>query len=80
MVGVMKIMVTSFKKSHECMLHSMLLSLHLAPTDTHLHWRFLDTYEQVWVSLLCSHFSFLPDPGVQTVLLVPAKRLFPSPM
>ena len=65
MVEVMKIMVTSFKRSHA---HTSSLS---APnptaghTDPCLCWRLLDTHRQVWVSLLWGHCSFLLGPGAQ---------------
>ena len=51
MVEVMKIMTTSFKRSHA---HTAALSaptLHQASTDPRLNRRLLDTHRQVWVSL-----------------------------
>ena len=44
--------------------------------NPYLHWRFLDTLGQVWVSLLCSRCSFLLGPGARKVLFVPSKSLF----
>ena len=41
-------------------------------------WRLLDTYRQVWVSLLWGHCFFLLGPGARKVLLVPSKSLFPQ--
>ena len=54
MVEVMKIMVTSFRRSHAC---TVTLT---APNPAAGHcqrqcWRLLDTHRQVWVSLLCGH-------------------------
>ena len=80
MVEVMKIMVTSFKRSHA---HTVTLSaptLQQATVDPRLHWRLLDTHGQVWVSLLGGHCSFLLGPGAHKVLFVPSKSLFPSPV
>ena len=71
MVEVMKIMVTSFKRSHACT--APLSAIH--PVAGH-HWRLLDTHRQVWVSFLWSHCSFLLGPGAHKVLFVPTKSLF----
>ena len=76
MVEVMKIMATSFKRS-QALLHSVPLTLQQATADPRLHQSLLDTYGQVWVSLLWAHCSFLLDPGAHKVLFVPS-RLFPS--
>ena len=46
--------------------------------DPHLHWRLLDTYRQVWLSLLWGYSSFLMAPGAHEVLFVPSKSLFPQ--
>ena len=80
MVEVMEIMVTSFKRSHAVLLHSLLLTLQQATADPHLRWRLLDTPRQVWVSLLWGHCSSLLCPGAHKVLFVPSKSLFPSPV
>ena len=40
-------------------------ALRQATADPHLHWKLLDTYRQVWVSLLWGHCSFLLCPGAQ---------------
>ena len=75
MVEVMKIMVTSFKRSHA---HSAVLSTTnpaAATADPCFCQRLLDTYRQVWVSL-CGVTSLL-DPGAHKVLFVPSKSLFP---
>ena len=65
MVEVMKIMATSFKRSHDALLHSLPPTLQQATTDPHPCWRLLDTPGQVWVSLLLGYYSFLLGPGVQ---------------
>ena len=78
MVEVMKITVTSFKRSHA---HTAALSApspaagHRRPTPP---LRLLDTHGQVWVSLLWGHCSFLLGPSVHKVLFVPSKSLFPQ--
>ena len=71
----MKVMVTSFKRSHACT--AALSALQQATTDPRLRQRLLDTHGQVWVSLLWSHCSFLLGPGAHKVLFVPTKSLFP---
>ena len=77
MVEVMKIMATSFKRSH-ALLHSVPLTLKQATVNPSLHQRLLDTPRQVWASLLWGHCSFLLGPGAYKVLFVPAKSLFPQ--
>ena len=77
MVEVMKIMATSFKRSH-ALLHSVPLTLQQATANQHLCRRLLDTHRQVWVSLLWGHCSFLLGPGVHKILFVPSKSLFPQ--
>ena len=52
--------------------------LHQATTNPSLRWRLLDTHEQVWVSLLWGHCSFLLGPVVHMVLFVCSKSLFPQ--
>ena len=78
MVEVMKIMVTSFKRS--CALpHSVLLTLQQAAADPRLCWRLLDTHGQVesvscaatapfsWV-LVCTRFYLCLQVSVSPVL------------
>ena len=65
MVEIMKIMVTSFKRSHACTATLSAPNLQQATTDPHLCWRCLDTHRQVWVSLLWGHCFFLLGPGAQ---------------
>ena len=78
MVEVMKIMATSFKRSHDALLHSVPPTLQQATADPRLHRRLLDTHGHVWVSFLWGHCSFLLDPSVHKVLFVPSKNLFPQ--
>ena len=59
MVEVMKIMVTSFKRSHHALPHSVPPTLQQGTADPHFRLRLPDTHGQVWVSLLCGHRSFL---------------------
>ena len=75
----MKIMVTSFKRSHAALLHSVPPTLQQATTNPRLHWTLLDTHGQGWVSLFWGHCSFLLGPGAHKVLFVPSKS-FPSPV
>ena len=80
MVEVMKILVTSFKKSHAC---TATLS---APNPAAGHHRPLPLPETPGHShaspdsLLWGHCSFLLGPGAHKVLFVPSKTLFPSPV
>ena len=74
--GVMKIIATSFKKSHAGTASSVPETPQKSTAD--LHWRLLDTHRQVWVSLFWGHCSFLLGPGVHKVLFVPSKSLFPQ--
>ena len=78
MVEVMKIMVTSLKRSHACPATLSALNLQQATTNPCLCQRLPDTHRQVWDSLLWGHCSFLLGPGVQKVLFVPSKSLFPQ--
>ena len=47
--------------------HSVYLTMQQATTDPCLHWRLLDTHQQVWVSLFWGQYSFLLDPGAHKV-------------
>ena len=76
-------MVTSFKRSHACTAVLNAPTLQQATTNPRLcqAWvGLLDTHRQVWVSLLCGHYSFFLGPGTHKLLFVPSKSLFPSPM
>ena len=75
---VMKIMVTSFRRSHAHTATLAALNPAAGQCQPHLHQRLLDIYRQVWVSLLWGHCSFLLCPGAQKVLFVPSKSLFPQ--
>ena len=81
MVGVIAIMVTSFKRTYASrlqlpgLLYSVPLNHWQATVDPHLCWGFLDTYRQVWISLLWGHSSFLLCPGAHKVLFVPSKHV-----
>ena len=86
MVEVMKIMVTSFKRSQA---YTVTLSgpdpaaghhLLQPTTEPHLHWRLLETPGKVWVSVLRGPCSFLLGPGAHKFLFMPSKSLFPSPV
>ena len=76
---VMKIMATSFKRSHAC---TAILS---APSPAAGHCQPMPLLEtpahspgQVWVSLLWGHCSFLLGPGRHKVLFASSKSLFPQ--
>ena len=74
----MKIMATSFKKSHA---HTATLSVPNPAAGHHnprLHWKLLDTHKKLWVFLLWGHCSFYLGPGVHKILFVPSKSHFPS--
>ena len=84
MVEVMKIMVTSFKRSHDALLHSVPRTLQQSTADPCLHNRPLDRKSdpdrvfQVWAYLLWDHGSFLLRPGAHRVLFVPFTSLLPQ--
>ena len=78
MVEVMKIMATSFKRSHACTATLTAPTLQQATSDPCICWRLLDTPEKVWVSLFWGHCSFLLRLGAHKDLLVPSKSLFPQ--
>ena len=80
MVELMKIMVTSFNRSHQALLHSVALTLQQATVDPGLHWRLLDTHRQVWVSLLWDQFSFLWILVRTRFCFCPPRVCFPSPV
>ena len=52
MVEVMKIMATSFKRSHACTAALSAPTLQQATTNPRLCWRPVDAHGQVWISLL----------------------------
>ena len=61
MVEVMKMMVTSFTRSHDALMHTVPPTLQQATADLCLP-RDSWTHGQVWVSLLWGHCSFLLGP------------------
>ena len=83
MVGVIAIMLTSFKRTYvsKLWLPGQLYSVPLTPcqatVDPHLCQRLLDTHRQVWLSLLWGHL-LPPGSWWHKVLLVPSKSLFPQ--
>ena len=77
MVEVIKIMATSFQRSHAyTAILVVYVALQPATADPHLCRRLLDTHGQVWVSLLWGHCSSFLGSGAQKVLFVPSKSLF----
>ena len=79
MVEVVKIMVTSFKRSHVC---NATLSAPNPEAGHSLPILLLETPAHSWasrVSLLWCHRSSLLGPGAHKVLFVPCNSLFPSP-
>ena len=79
MVEIMKIMVTSFRRSPKCTAkHSVPLTLQQATVNPPLYWRLLVTHGQVWVSPMWGHCPFLLGPGAHKVLFVPSKSLLPQ--
>ena len=77
-VEVMKIMVTSFKRS--CV-HTVALSAPDPAAGHHyprLYLRLLDTHRQGWVSFFWGHWSFLLGPGAHKIFFVSSKSLFPQ--
>ena len=77
LVELMKIIKTSFKRSHACIAalsasNSAAGHRRLTPLP-----EILDTHGHVWVSFLWGHCSFLLGPSAHKVLFVPSKSLFP---
>ena len=77
MVEVMKILSPPPEGLMHALLHSVAPTLQQATANPRLCQRLLDTHEQVWVSLLRGHCSFILVSGAQEVLFVPPKSLFP---
>ena len=78
MVEVIKIMATSFKRSHAGIATLSAPNPEEATAYPCFHQRLLDTHRQVWVTLLWGLCSFLLGLGVHEVLFVPSKSLFPQ--
>ena len=80
MIGVMKVILTSFKRTCACIV------VFSAPNPAAGHCRPMpppETPGHSWASLgqsLVGHCSFLLDPGAHKFLFVPSKSLFPSPV
>ena len=75
---ITKLMVASFQRSHECT-----AKLSAPDPSAGHHWptpplKTPGRSQQVWVSLLWGHCSFLLVSGVHKSLLVPSKSLFPQ--
>ena len=73
-------MVTFSKGPMHTLPHSVHLTLQQATADPCLHWRLLDTHQQVWVSLFWGQYSFLLGPGAHKVFLYSPRVCFPSPV
>ena len=78
MVEVMKILATTFKRSHALTAAFSAPNPAVAIANPCVHQKLLDTHRQVCVNLLWGHCSFLLGPGVHKVLFVPSKSLFPQ--
>ena len=74
----MKLMATSFKRSHASTATLSAPTLQQATAKPCLCQRRQDTHRQVWVSFLWGHCSFLLGPGAHKILFVPSKSLFPQ--
>ena len=78
MVEVMKVMATSFKRSHACTVAFSAPDPEAGHPDPRLCQRLLNTHRQGWVSLLWGHCSFLLGPGVHKVVFVCSMTLSPQ--
>ena len=76
MVGVMAIMVPSFKRAYARIVAFSAPDPMVSTVDPCFCQRLLDTHRQVWVSLLWGHCSFLLGPGAYNVLLEPSQLLW----
>ena len=70
-----EVMATSFKRLYA---RSVVFSVPDCTVDPQLHQRLLDTHRQAWLCFLWGHWSSLLGPGVNKVLFVPSKSLFPQ--
>ena len=80
MVEAMKIMVTSFKRSHAGIATLSAPSRVAGHHPPRLCWPLLDTHAQVWVSLLYGHRFFLLGLVHTGFCLCPRSVYFPSPV
>ena len=78
MMEVMKIMATSFKRSHAWTATLRPPTLQQATTNPCICRILLDAPGQVWVSLLWGHCFFSLGPNAHKFLFVPSKSLFPQ--
>ena len=78
LVEVMKIMVTSFKRSHAGTATLSAPTLQQATADPHFHWRLLDTHRQSLGQSLVGSLLLSPGSWCTQVLFVPSKSLFPQ--
>ena len=76
MVRVMMVMLTSFKRIYASTVVFSVPAPQPATVGPGVHWRLLNIYSQVWLSLIWDHCSFLLGPGVHKVLFLPSKSLF----
>ena len=80
MMEVMKIIMTSFKRSHSLAAALSAPRLQLTTADPILCLRLLDTHGQVWVSLLWDHCSFSRVLVCTSFYLCSTRVCFLSPM
>ena len=78
MVEVMKIMATSFKRTHACTATLSAPNPAAGPHQPRALSEAPRHSRQVWVNLLWGHCSFLLGPGAHKFLFVPSKNLFPQ--
>ena len=74
----MKIMATSFKKSHTSTATHSALTLQQATADSHFCWKLLDTHRQSLGQSLVGSLLLSPGSWWTQVLFVPSKSLFPQ--
>ena len=84
MVGIMAVMVTSFKRTYVSiprlpgLLYSVPLTLQQATVDSRLCQRLPDTHRQVWLTLFWGHCSFFLGPDAHKVVVCPPRVCFRS--
>ena len=74
----MKIMATSFKRSHEGTATVSAPTLQQATADPHFCWRLLDIHRQSLGQSLVGSLLLSPGSWCTQVLFVPSKSLFPQ--
>ena len=86
LVGVMVVMMASFKRTYASMpqfpglLHLIPLTPWQGTVDPSLRQRLLDTHRQVWLSLLWGHAAFSWFLVGTRFCLFPPRVCFPSPV